>query len=92
MSQSACHDAISIQPNAPTRPVTLRDIIKDCGGVAIVAPSLGVSAPSVYGWISQGHLPLSDLQGRTTYSETLASMQNELFLTAADIRRLGLRV
>ncbi|WP_413614787.1 helix-turn-helix domain-containing protein [Halomonas cupida] len=57
--------------------------------MAIVAPSLGVSAPSVYGWISQGHLPFSDLQGRTTYSDTLATMQNELPLTAEDIRRLG---
>lgn len=89
MSQSACQDSVSIHPSPPTRPVTLRDVIKDCGGVAIVAPSLGVSAPSVYGWISQGHLPFSDLQGRTTYSDTLATMQNELPLTAEDIRRLG---
>lgn len=78
--------------SVPTRPITLRDVIKDCGGVSDVAPRLGVSAPSIYGWVSQGHLPLSDLQGRTNYSETLASMQREGKLSAAEIRRIGLRL
>lgn len=76
----------------PTRPVTLRDVIKDCGGASTVAHKLRVSAPSVYGWISQGHLPLSDLQGRTNYSEQLAGMQITMCLSAVEIRRLGLRL
>lgn len=79
-------------PNVPTRPVTLRDVIKDCGGAAIVAKGLGVSAPSVYGWVSQGHIPLSDLHGKTSYSDQLASMQRAMKLTAVEIRRLGLRI
>lgn len=72
--------------------LTLKDVIADCGGVTSVAKRLKRSNQYVHEWIQKGHLPLSDLKGRTTYSETLASMQNELSLTAAEIRRLGLRV
>ncbi|MCE8042468.1 hypothetical protein HOP60_09910 [Halomonas daqingensis] len=76
----------------PTRPVTLRDVVKDAGGAALVAERLQLTATSVYGWINQGHLPLSDLQGRTTYSEQLAKMQKTLTLSPVEIRRLGLRL
>lgn len=71
---------------------TLKDIIADCGGITVVAKRLKRSNQSVHEWVQNGHLPLSDLKGRTKYSETLSAMQNELSLTAADIRRLGLRV
>lgn len=76
----------------PLRPVTLRDVVKDCGGVASVAKSIGVSVPSVYGWLSQGHLPLSELHGKTTYSDQLSLLQTTMNLTAVEIRRLGLRI
>lgn len=84
--------ATCLVPEVPTRPVTLRDVIKDCGGAALVAAGIGVSTPSVYGWMSQGHIPLSDLHGKTSYSDQLASMQRTMSLTAVEIRRLGLRV
>jgi len=87
LPQEFCPD-----PNVPTRPVTLRDVIKDCGGAALVAAGIGVSAPSVYGWVSQGHIPLSDLHGKTSYSDQLASMQRTMKLTPVEIRRLGLRI
>ena len=76
----------------PTRPVTLRDVIKDCGGASVVASGIGVAAPSVYGWMSQGHLPLSELHGKTNYSDQLAAMQRSMRLSAVEIRRLGLRL
>lgn len=83
---------LSQQEAVPTRPVTLQDVVKDCGGAAHVAQVLGITANSVYGWVKQGHLPLSDLQGRTDYSDQLASMQKSLALSAPEIRRLGLRL
>lgn len=78
--------------SAPTRPVTLRDVLLDCGGPLKVASAFGLAASTVYGWSRQGHVPLSDLQGKTTYSEKLAEMQIEGRLAAAEIRRLGLHV
>lgn len=76
----------------PTRPVTLRDVIQDCGGTPFAASELGLSIQSVYFWIRQGRVPDSDLKtgkGRTTYADTLASMQRTGTLSAAQIRLLG---
>ncbi|MFI0474648.1 hypothetical protein ACGLWX_18200 [Halomonas sp. HMF6819] len=77
-----------------TRPVTLRDVIKDCGGATHVAKKLEVSVPSVYEWIGKGHLPYSDLrlEGATTYSDQLSQLQQKGRLSAAAIRRLGRRL
>lgn len=85
-------DATHQPLDVPTRPVTLQDVVKDCGGASHVSDELGLSANSVYLWVKQGHLPLSDLQGRTDYGEQLASMQKSLSLSASEIRRLGLRL
>lgn len=86
--------SLSADVSVPTRPVTLRDVIKDCGGALLVAEKLGISSPSVYGWVGQGHLPDSDLrlEGGTNYSDQLAKMQREGALSAAVIRRLGRRL
>lgn len=78
--------------DVPTRPITLHDVIRDCGGTSAVARGLELSVQSVYGWVRQGHIPFSDLQGKTTYSEKIAAMQRTGSLTAAEIRRLGLRL
>lgn len=81
-----------VPQGVPTRPVTLHDVIKDCGGTASVAKTLNLSVQSVYGWVRLGHLPFSDLQGKTKYSEQIADMQRTGTLSAAEIRRLGLRL
>lgn len=74
------------------QPMTIRDLITDCGGVTRVAKTLGRSNQYVHEWIQKGHLPLSDLKGRTDYSEQLAGMQQKGKLSPAEIRRIGLRL
>ncbi len=74
------------------QPMTIRDLITDCGGVTLVARALGRSNQYVHEWIQRGHLPLSDLKGRTDYSEQLARMQQTGRLTPVEIRRIGLRL
>lgn len=74
------------------QPKTLREVIKDCGGVSAVARRFQRSNQSVDEWMQRGHLPFSDLKGKTTYSEELAEMQQEGSLTAAEIRRIGFRL
>ncbi|MDT8895454.1 hypothetical protein RSO41_12385 [Halomonas sp. I1] len=75
-----------------TQPTSLKDVINDCGGAPAVAKRLRRSNQYVHEWLQRGHLPLSELTGRTRYSETLASMQREGKLSAAEIRRIGLRL
>ena len=72
--------------------VTLRDLIKDCGGPSVVARRLQRTPQAVHKMMRQGHLPLTELQGKTAYSEALASMQKEGSLSAAEIRRIGFRL
>lgn len=72
--------------------MSLQDLIKDCGGVRAVAERLGCSTQNVHKMLQAGHLPLSELTGRTRYSETLARMQQQGKLTPAEIRRIGLRL
>ncbi len=74
------------------QPMTIRDLITDCGGVTRVAKAVGRSNQYVHEWIQRGHLPLSELKGRTDYSEKLAGMQQEGSLSPVDIRRIGLRL
>lgn len=80
------------QLGIPTRPVTLHDVIRDCGGTSAVAAELKLSVQSVYGWVRQGHIPFSDLQGKTDYSDKIAQLQRVGTLTSVEIRRLGLRL
>lgn len=75
-----------------TQPTSLKDVINDCGGAPAVAKRLNRSNQYVHEWLQRGHLPLSELTGRTRYSETLASMQREGKLSASEIRRIGLRL
>ncbi|MDW5376812.1 hypothetical protein R6258_07745 [Halomonas sp. HP20-15] len=72
--------------------MTLKELINDCGGTRIVAKGLGCTPQNVHKMIKQGHLPLSELNGRTRYSDQLARMQKTGALTAAEIRRLGMRL
>lgn len=74
------------------QPETLRELIADCGGVPDVAKRLKRSNQYVHEWIQKGHLPFSELKGKTKYSEKIAAMQRTGSLTAAEIRRLGLRL
>lgn len=90
IKSSPPHEADEL--GVPTRPVTLRDVIQDCGGTPFAASELGLSIQSVYFWIRQGRVPDSDLRvgdGRTTYADTLAAMQRAGTLSAAQIRLLG---
>lgn len=74
------------------QPETLRDLIKDCGGVSAVARRLKRSNQYIHEWMQRGHLPFSDLKGKTTYSEELAEMQQKGSLSPAEIRRIGFRL
>ncbi|KAA0014407.1 helix-turn-helix domain-containing protein [Billgrantia pellis] len=78
----------------PLRPVTLRDVLIDCGGPAAVAEKLSLALTTVYDWSRKGRVPDSDLReaGGTDYSETIASMQKTMQLTPSAIRRLGRRI
>lgn len=68
---------------------SLTDVIYDCGGPVPVARELGKAHQSVREWLVNGHLPLSELKGRTNYSEKLARMQKAGRLTAAQIKLIG---
>lgn len=70
----------------------LEALIYDCGGPERVAEATGLAKTSIWGWIGRGHLPLTDVKGKTRYSELLAGMQRKGRMTAADIRRIGLRL
>ena len=72
--------------------LSLSDVIADCGGPVPVAKALGFAHQSVREWIDNGHLPLSELKGRTNYSDKLARMQQKGKLTAAQIKRIGFKV
>jgi len=74
------------------KPHTLKDVITDCGGVTRVAKRLKRSNQYIHEWIQKGHLPFSELKGRTRYSEALAEMQQKGSLSASEIRRIGLRL
>ena len=80
--------------DVPLRPITLYDVIKDCGGPNAVADLLSVSPSTVTDWTRRGRIPDSDLrlEGGTNYSDQLAEMQREGNLSAAVIRRLGRRL
>lgn len=82
--------------STPLRPVTLRDVLIDCGGPAQVAKQLGLAVTTVYGWSRKGRIPDSDLKhvpsGGTTYSDAISSMQRTGGLTPSAIRRLGRRL
>lgn len=84
------HEAI------PLRPITLRDVFKDCGGPSTVAEQLGVAITTVYDWQRKGRVPDSDLkdadQGGTAYSDSIAKIQRSGSLSPRDIRRLGRRL
>lgn len=70
----------------------LEALIYDCGGPERVAEAVGIAKTSVWKWIRKGHLPLTDLYGRTSHSETLARMQRAGRMSATEIRRIGLKV
>jgi hypothetical protein len=70
----------------------LEALMYDCGGPSPVAEALGVSRVSVWSWIERGHLPWTELDGRTQYSERIAGMQRRGRLSPVEIRRIGLRV
>lgn len=70
----------------------LEALLYDCGGPSRVAEALGISRIAVWGWVDRGHIPLTDLTGRTAYSDRLVGMQRTKRLTSADIRRIGLRL
>lgn len=78
----------------PLRPVTLRDVINDCGGPAAVAEELKVAISTVADWARRGRVPDSDLkiEGGTTYSDQIARMQRTGRLSPTVIRRLGRRL
>lgn len=90
-TQPATH---SSHEQVPLRPVTLRDVISDCGGFSVVADALDMAVTTVYDWSRRGRVPDSDLKpkGGTSYSDQLAKMQREGKLSAAVIRRLGRRL
>lgn len=73
----------------PKNETSLFDVIADCGGPTKVAGALGKARQSIWEWIRNGHLPLSELKGRTRYSDELAQMQRSGGLTADDIRKIG---
>ncbi len=70
----------------------LEAFLYDCGGPSRVAEALGISRIAVWGWVDRGHIPLTDLTGRTSYSGRLAGMQQTKGLSPVDIRRIGLRL
>lgn len=88
--------ALVDQDQVHVRPVTLKDVIQDCGGASRVSDALGLSLPTIYGWSRLGRVPDSDLKtadaGGTTYSDQLADMQQSGSLTGSAIRRLGRRL
>ncbi|SFU86284.1 hypothetical protein SAMN04487955_11167 [Halomonas korlensis] len=78
------------------RPVTLRDVLIDCGGPAQVAKQLGLAVTTVYDWSRKGRVPDSDLKhvqsGGTTYSDSISSLQRTGGLAPSAIRRMGRRL
>lgn len=68
---------------------SLDAVIADCGGPVPVSKALGLAHQSVREWIENGHLPLSEVKGRTRYSNKLARMQQKLRLTPKQIRGIG---
>lgn len=82
--------------SVPVRPITLRDVLADCGGPLAVAKKLRVAPTTIYTWSRAGRVPDSDLKtsenGGTTYSDQLADMQKAGSLTGGAIRRLGRRL
>lgn len=78
----------------------LEAVIYDCGGPEQVYRAVGLSKTSVWGWIKNGRLPLTEVtpadddprRGKTNYSDLLAGMQRGGRLTASEIRRIGLRL
>lgn len=84
----------SSQEQVPLRPVTLRDVISDCGGFSVVAEALDVAVTTVYDWSRRGRVPDSDLKqdGGTSYSDKIASLQRIGKLSPSSIRRLGRRI
>lgn len=82
------------QDQIPLRPVTLRDVLIDCGGPGAVAEELSLARTTVYDWSRKGRVPDSDLLevGGTTYSDTIARMQKTLKLSPSAIRKLGRRL
>lgn len=78
----------------PLRPITLRDVISDCGGFSVVAEALDVAVTTVYDWSRRGRVPDSDLkpEGGTVYSDKIANLQRVGKLSPSTIRRLGRRL
>lgn len=76
----------------PSNSPSLTEVIYDCGGPVPVARELGKAHQSVREWLVNGHLPLSEIKGRTNYSETLARMQKKGRLTAAQIKLIGIKL
>ncbi len=70
----------------------LEELIYDCGGPTAVARALGLKTQSVWDWIDKGRVPWTDLDGRTSYSETMAKLQKQGRMKAVQIRRLGLNI
>lgn len=75
-----------------TQTTTLDQLIDDCNGPTAVGRELGIKAQSVCEWIEKGRMPWTELDGRTAYSEIIAGMQQKGSLSAAEIRRIGLRL
>ena len=53
---------------------TVKEIIHDAGGVAVVALALDLTERTIYKWIAKNALPRSEYTEESDYSLTLAEM------------------
>ena len=67
--------------------MTLRELIKDCGGTKQVAKAFGCTTQNVHKMIQRGCLPDCDRRERKR-AEILAEMQQEGDLSAEEIRAI----
>ncbi|HET8789950.1 MAG TPA: hypothetical protein VFM75_01980 [Modicisalibacter sp.] len=69
---------------------TLKELISKAGGTVRVASACGVTPGAVSQWIKAGHLPLTEVQGKTDHARKLLDMSG-MKADEWDVRLIGRR-
>lgn len=56
---------------------TVKEVIRDAGGVPVVAQAVQLSERSIYKWIEKNAFPRSEYTGESNYINTIAELSTK---------------
>lgn len=71
--------------------LNLKSLIAKAGGTSKVAQVCGVTPGAVSQWLSEGRLPLTEVQGKTDYSKRILELVDGFEVDEWDVRLIGRR-